>query len=140
LRAERSFMPSAVDELLRFAGPSRAVFRRAIADVRIGNLRIAKGDRVVLLLSAANRDASRFANPDCLDLKRDSSGHLSFGRGTHFCAGASLVRLALTVATTTLLDAFSVITPIGDATWLDGFAIRGLSSLPAIAQRNPVSV
>lgn len=128
LRSDRSTIPRAVEELLRFAGPSRAVFRQAASDVRIGDLDIHEGDRVVLSLSAANRDPERFANPDRLDLTRDAAGHVAFGRGTHFCAGTSMIRAATAAATAALLD-YLATRDTEHATHLDGFAIRGVTSL-----------
>ncbi|HEY9226288.1 MAG TPA: cytochrome P450 [Gemmatimonadaceae bacterium] len=125
LRADRSLMPSAVEELLRFAGPSRAVFRRATSGVNVGGAQIDAGDRVVLLLSAANRDPDRFDDPDRLNLDRDATGHLAFGRGTHFCAGAPLIRTALTAATSVLLDTSLCNGHVAHVEWIDGYAIRG---------------
>ena len=104
LREHPELVTPAVGELLRFASPSRAVFREALADVAIGGVRTRSGDRIVLMLSAANRDPVRFREPDRLDIHRASAGHLAFGAGPHACAGASLVRLAVAVATGALLS------------------------------------
>jgi cytochrome P450 len=135
LRADPSQMPRAVEELLRFAGPSRAVFRQAASDVRIGDLEIHEGDRIVLSLSAANRDPERFENPDRLDLTRDAAGHVAFGRGTHFCAGASMIRAATAAATAALID-YLATRDVERATQLDGFAIRGVTSLVVTPRRD----
>jgi cytochrome P450 len=126
--AEFDDISTAVDELLRFAGPSRAVFRRARADAQIGQAPIEAGQRVVLMLASANRDPAKFPDPDRLDFARDASDHLAFGHGSHSCVGASLVRMAVVAATNALLAVTRNVS-IVDAQWLDGFAIRAPSSL-----------
>ncbi|MGD8277960.1 MAG: cytochrome P450, partial [Gemmatimonadota bacterium] len=99
LRTEPGLTPQAVEELIRIAGPSRAVFRRAVDDVRIGQARIDAGDRVVLMLAQANRDPARFARPDEIDFDRAPAKHVAFGGGAHACSGARLTRMAVGVAT-----------------------------------------
>src|SRR5262249_10688576 len=83
VRGQPALMPGAVEELLRHSGPARAVFRRAFAEITIGQSHIQPGDRVILMLSAANHDPAQFLEPDRLDLRRDAAGHLAFGRGAH---------------------------------------------------------
>jgi cytochrome P450 len=126
---------SSIDELLRFAGPSRAVFRRAgpkgSAPLR-SDAPIAPGQRVILMLHDANRDPARFPDPDRLDLARDASGHVAFGRGSHSCVGAPVVRLAVEIATNALLEASEGHVGVRDVQWLDGFAIRAPVSLTAV--------
>ena len=140
LRAHRDerALATATNELLRFAGPSRAVFRTALAPVAFGDAVIAADDEVVLLLAQANRDPSRFPDPDGLDLQRSASGHLAFGAGTHGCVGASIVRLLLHEAMAAFVRAprtFALIDPDGgDVTWLDGFALRAPRSVPTMAR------
>ncbi|MGH9888469.1 MAG: cytochrome P450 [bacterium] len=132
LRAQPDAMTRAVEELLRFAGPSRAVFRRARRDMFIGDRPISGGETIALMLSAANRDGARFADPDRLDFERDSRGHLALGRGSHACAGAAVIRASMAIATRALLDAFTEMELASDVEWTDGFAIRGPSSLPVV--------
>jgi cytochrome P450 len=84
---------TAVDELLRFDSPIQFTARRATEDVVLGARRIAAGDKVVVLLGAANRDPERFANPDRVVVNRRPNPHLTFGSGAHVCLGAPLVRL-----------------------------------------------
>jgi cytochrome P450 len=96
-RSERSHnfgsIRTAVDELLRFDSPIQFTARRATEDVVLGARRIAAGDKIVVLLGAANRDPDRFADPDRIVLSRRMNPHLSFGSGVHVCLGAPLVRL-----------------------------------------------
>ena len=135
LRTTPNLVPRAVDELLRITSPSRAVFRCADADISIGAAKIASGERVILMISAANLDAAQFSDPTHIDPSRGSMGHLALGMGMHPCLGASLVRAALTCATTALLDATTCIELAGQVDWLDGFAIRAPTSLPVVLRR-----
>ena len=83
LRAQPGLMSQAIEELLRYAGPSRAIFRQASAPAGIGCANIRQGDRVILLLAAANRDPAQFPEPGRLDFRRGAAGHLAFGGGPH---------------------------------------------------------
>lgn len=132
LRREPATLPLAMEELLRFASPSRIVFRFAVTRLELGGVEINQGDVAQLHLAAANYDPARFPEPDRLDLRRGQSGHLAFGRGRHACAGAQLIRLATIASTRALLDIFGAIEPAGTPQWLDGAAIRGPASLPVI--------
>jgi cytochrome P450 len=134
LRADSSLLGPAVEELLRLAGPSRAVFRRAAAAAEIGAVRIAEGSRVVLLLAAANRDPARFDDPDRLSFDRADPAHLAFSRGAHFCSGAAFIRAAVAAVTRTLLDTLGR-GVAREVAWIDGFAIRGVESLVVTARR-----
>lgn len=136
LRYEPELLPQAVDELLRYAGPSRAVFRRAAAPLQVGCASIRPGQGVVLMLAAANRDPAQFPNAERLDFDRGSSGHLAFGGGSHFCAGAAVIRMAATIATAALLDRAYCIERAGEVDWIGGFAIRGPASLPVVLRRS----
>jgi cytochrome P450 len=135
LRSQPELMPNAVEELLRHASPARAVFRRALAEMAIGRASIAPGDRVILMISAANHDPARFPEPGQLDVRRDAAGHLAFGRGAHSCPGAPLIRMAVAVATDSLLSMTSAVEPVGDVEWIGGFAIRAPASLSVVLRR-----
>lgn len=92
-------LTTAVEELLRFAGPLlTATERWASADMELHGQRIMRGDLVLAGLASANRDAHRFENPDVLRLDRDPNPHLAFGKGIHYCLGAALARLEGRVA------------------------------------------
>lgn len=99
LRAHPDLMPGAIEELLRYAGIVRRVFRRATASVDLGGVRIAEGELAVLMLASANRDPEQFPDPDRLDLARPVTSHVSLGTGRNSCVGAMLIRMAASVAT-----------------------------------------
>lgn len=127
----------ATNEMMRFAGPSRAVFRSALAPLCIGANAIEAGDEVVLLLSEANRDPAAFTDPDQLDLQRAASAHLAFGAGAHGCVGAGIVRMLLHEAVAAFVRSsreFSVDASSGGVAWLDGFALRAPRAIPTIVR------
>ena len=93
-----SMIPQWVDETLRYDNSTQALMRLALEDVEMSGVTIPAGDYVLLLVGSANRDPDVFPNPDAYDVRRDTSDMLSFGRGTHFCMGASLARLEARVA------------------------------------------
>jgi len=134
LRAEPSLIGGAVEELLRHENPvNNATFRCAAEPVEIGGARISRGDPVLVALSSANRDPSRFGDPDRLDLGRDTSGHLAFGHGIHYCLGAPLARLEAEIAFSHLLARFGsmrLAVPAGSLRWRPSTLIHGLESLP----------
>ena len=137
LRARPDLLKPIVNELLRVAGPSRAVFREALADTVISGAAIRGGDRVVLMLSAANRDPLRFADPERIDHDRGRSGQLALGAGPHACAGASLVRMALEIATGVLLDRTAAVTLVNETATPEltgGFAIRVPAELMVVVR------
>ena len=107
LRAHPELLAGAVEELLRYAGIVRRVFRRATADVDLGGVRIAERELSVLMLASANRDPEQFSDPDRLDLARPASGHVALGTGRNSCVGAMLIRMAASVATAALVSRFS---------------------------------
>ena len=104
LRADLSLLPSTVEELLRYDSPvERGITRWAATDVELGGQLISRGDFVIPVIGAANRDGGRFPEADELDLARADSKHVGFGRGPHFCLGAPLARLEAEIALETLL-------------------------------------
>jgi cytochrome P450 len=107
LRAHPQLMPGAIEELLRYAGIVRRVFRRATADVDLGDVRIAQGDLAILMLASANRDPEQFPHPDRLLLARPVASHVALGTGRNGCVGAMLIRLAASVATSALTTTFA---------------------------------
>lgn len=90
-------IPTAVDELVRWVTPLHNFFRTATEDTTVGDQTIAAGDRIVLLYASGNRDEDVFVDPFHFDVTRTPNPHVGFGFGTHYCLGASLARLLLTV-------------------------------------------
>jgi cytochrome P450 len=129
LRAGRVSPESAVEELLRHDGPVQMTQRIALQDMEIGGKHIEKGDDLILLLSAANRDPAVFADPDRLDLGREPNPHLAFSYGIHACLGASLARLEAAVVLRQLAERFPHLQLDGRPKWRNTFVLRGLRSL-----------
>jgi cytochrome P450 len=119
-------LPDAVDELLRFDGPfATGLTRVATTDVVIGGVTIPRSSQVTVSLGAANRDPSRYCDPDVLQLGRDP--HVAFGHGIHYCVGARLARIEGEIAFGTLLRRFPELVLAAEPEWRDSF-IRGLAS------------
>jgi cytochrome P450 len=98
LAADRSLVPNAIEEILRYEAPSPVQARYVTRDVELYGTRIAEGSAMLLLNGSANRDKREFEDADRLDVRRKNVRHLSFGYGIHFCLGASLARLEGCVA------------------------------------------
>ena len=97
LLKEGADLDTAVEEFIRFVTPIHNMCRVATEDYDIGGETIKRGQQVLLMYSSANRDPSKFANPEKLDVARSPNHHISFGFGTHFCLGASLARLEIKI-------------------------------------------
>jgi cytochrome P450 len=97
LRADPSLVGKAVEEILRMSVPgnSSGLPRYANADIDIAGVHIHRGDAVLLVSAAANRDPDMFEQPDTFDVRRSANAHLSFGHGARYCIGASLARVEL---------------------------------------------
>ena len=130
LRADRSLLPAAVDELIRFDSPLQLFERTAREPVTISGVTVSEGAKIAALLGSANRDPAVFASPDDLDVGRDPNPHLGFGAGLHYCLGAPLARVELQVSLGVLLDRFPSWSLAGDPARRPEFVLRGLSSLP----------
>ena len=132
LRADPSLIVSAVEELLRFDSPVQRTGRDAREAVQLNGRFFAAGERVVLLVGAANRDPRQFADPDRLDIGRpNAAAHLSFAAGIHYCVGAPLARLEAQVALNALLRRAPNLRVLTDSPrWRRTFVLRGLSELP----------
>jgi cytochrome P450 len=131
LRADRSLLRTAVDELLRYDSPVQITARTAYEDIPLGDDRIAAGSTVLALLGAANRDPARFHDPDRLDVGRSEAPPLSFGSGIHHCLGAALARLEAQVVLDRVLDRFGTIELVGgQPRHRDSLTLRGLVELP----------
>lgn len=131
LLEDPSLIPSAVEELLRYESPIQHTARVAEEDFVLGGKLIRRGQSVLAVLAAGNRDPERFPNPDVLDLKRGDRGHLAFGWSTHFCFGAALARIEGQIAFSTFLRRLKNLTLASeDFVWRENLGLRGLSALP----------
>jgi cytochrome P450 len=106
LAADRSLIPNAVEEILRYEAPSPVQARYVARDVEHYEQTITEGNVMVLLNGSGNRDERRFEDPDRFDIRRQIGRHLSFGYGIHLCLGAALARLEGRVALDEVLDRF----------------------------------
>lgn len=128
-----AFAAGTVDEVLRYESSLIATYRTALRATQIRGQTIAKGEKILTLIGAGNRDPRMFDNPDSFDIGRDNAArHLSFGGGIHFCVGAELARLEGRVAFERLATRLPGLKVDTEApAWRDGFLFRGMSTLPA---------
>jgi cytochrome P450 len=130
LRQEPGLIRSAVEEVLRYDPPVHADGRLALEDIELPSGTVKQWDQPVILLPAANRDPSYFANADCFDIARTDNRHLSFGFGIHHCLGAPLARAEAQVALGYLARSFSAIELVDDPPpYKDNLVLRGVSAL-----------
>jgi pimeloyl-[acyl-carrier protein] synthase len=130
LRDNPDIAESAIEELLRFETPSQHTGRICREDTIMGGKLIKKGDAVMAVMAAGNRDPRRFADPDALDLRRTDNRHLAFGWAAHFCFGAPLARMEGRIAFTTLLRRLPELAlGEGKLSWRENLGLRGLKSL-----------
>jgi cytochrome P450 len=131
LRDRPEIMRPAIEELLRFETPSQHSARIAPADMVLGGQQIRKGQAVMAIMAAANRDPARFPDPDVLDLERTDNRHLAFGWAAHFCFGAPLARLEARIAFSALLRRLDDIALESDRIeWRTNSGLRGMIALP----------
>jgi cytochrome P450 len=134
LREDPSLIKPAVEELLRYDGPVETSTERfAKEDVVIGGTVIPRGEMVLVVIAAADRDPERFRDPDALDITRVDNRHLAFGKGIHHCLGAPLARMEGQIAIGTLLRRMPELRlkePPESLAWRPGMVLRGLQSLP----------
>ena len=135
LKADRSLLPAAVEETARWGSPVQWAGRTLTEDYRIGDTVIPRGGRALLLLASANRDPQKFTDPDEFDIHRNTTGHLAFGHGLHFCLGAHLARLETITAIDELLDQIDGMELAGPVRWGTTPAVRGPASVPVRLRR-----
>jgi cytochrome P450 family 142 subfamily A polypeptide 1 len=104
LVADRSLLPGAIEEMLRWTSPVKNMCRMLTADTEFHGTSLRAGEKIMLLFESANFDESVFENPDQFDIRRDPNSHVAFGFGTHFCLGNQLARLELRLMTDRVLD------------------------------------
>jgi cytochrome P450 len=128
-----SLITNAIEEFLRYDSSVQLTGRVALEDVELAGIEIGKGEGVLALLGAANRDPAVYPEPDRLDITRQNIRPLSFGGGIHFCIGAQLARIEAEIAIATLLrrlPGLSLDDP-DRPDWRQTFVLRGLKKLPA---------
>jgi cytochrome P450 len=128
-------LPLDVEELLRYESPATVLLRRfPTEDVDVSGVVVPRGQTVLLVVGAANRDPDAFAEPGEVRPAR-AGGHLSFGHGIHYCVAAPLARIELEIAVGTVLRRFPALRlaiPPGELRWRPSFRARGLASLPVL--------
>ncbi|MFF5077818.1 cytochrome P450 [Actinoplanes sp. NPDC000266] len=129
LRADRSLIDSAAEEMIRYDSPLHMFVRTAASDVRVGEVTIPAGSEVAALLGAANRDPLVFTDPDRFDVGRSPNPHLGFGAGLHFCLGAPLARLELRAALSALLDHAPQLSLAGEPVQRPTFVLRAYEAV-----------
>jgi pimeloyl-[acyl-carrier protein] synthase len=131
LKEDPTLVGRAIEELLRYDSPLQRNRRVVGRDLEFGGKRLQRGQLVLQLLGAANRDPAQFPDPDRLDLRRTPNAHIAFGRGIHFCLGAPLARLEAPIAINTILRRMPGLRLDTDRVewWREHGMFRGLKSL-----------
>ncbi|MEU1629987.1 cytochrome P450 [Streptomyces sp. NPDC020096] len=130
LREDRSLLPGAVEEMLRWWTPVLHIRRTATADTELGGVRIRAGEKVVVYFCSANRDERVFTEPDSFDIGRVPGDHLSFGHGPHFCLGAQLARAQMREMFAAVLDRLGEVELAGEPRRLRSNFQNGVKHLP----------
>lgn len=130
LQQEPDLLPSAVRELLRYESPVQYTGRRVSTDLELHGTKLCKGDLVLPLIGAANRDPSRYSRPDVLDIQRSEGNALSFGSGAHVCLGAALTRMEVELVFEQILKCWPNLRLMETyPSWIDKPVYRGLTTL-----------
>ncbi len=129
LRQDPALLDTAIDELLRYDSPVQLDGRYLLEDVEIGGKKLRAGEQVVAAVGAANRDPAAFSHPETLDVGRKEKSHISFGRGIHYCLGASLAVLEARIAFATVLKQFSSIRLAAEPEHRPQVVLRGVEAL-----------
>jgi cytochrome P450 len=133
LRSDRSLVPTAVDEMLRWTSPVVSFMRTATRDSELGGTSIREGEPVLMLYASANRDECQFGpSADRFDVGRAPNQHVAFGFGTHFCIGATLARIEGRVLLEELLDRFETVELAGDVQRSNSGVIAGVKQAPLV--------
>lgn len=130
LRADPGLAARAGEELLRYDGPSGAQVRIVQVEHELHGKTLKPGDRVFIMLNAANRDPRAYPDPDRVDLGRDGVAHLTFGFGMHICLGFPLARLEGEIAIPAVAQRFRRIEFAGEPEWINSMVFRGMKRMP----------
>lgn len=130
LRADPGLVESAVEEMLRFDGPTGAVVRIVDQPILLHGHQLKPGERIFAMVNAANHDPRKFIDPETFDIARSPNRHLTFNHGAHFCLGAPLARLEAQLAFTSLLAAFGDVRLTGETPkYMDTIVMRGVREM-----------
>ena len=129
LRDHPDLLDSAIDELLRYDSPVQFIIRVVLEDMEFQGRRFRAGQKVLILVGAANRDPKVFSDPWMLDIGREEESHISFGRGIHYCLGSPLALLEARAAFAGLLARFSSIQLVSEPEFRDQIVLRGVENL-----------
>lgn len=134
LLANPDLIDCAIEEVMRFDGPTNALVRVVAQDHEFYGKQLNQGERVFVLVNSANRDPRAFEAPEIFDIRREQNRHLTFGQGIHVCMGAKLAREEGKVALQALLNRFPnmVLDPEDRPDWIDAMVPRGMSRLPVV--------
>jgi cytochrome P450 len=134
VRSDRSLIPQAIEEAVRWEPPLLVITRVATCDTELAGVHIPAGSTVMPMLGAANRDDERYADPDRFDIFRSARPHIGFGYGVHVCLGMHLARLEMRVALNLLFDRLPNLRldPEGDDPHIRGQVFRSPTSLPVL--------
>jgi cytochrome P450 len=137
LQDRREALTPAIDEILRYESPVQRLRRVVSENVELGGAVLRKGQPAEVVVGSANRDESKWQEPDVFDIMRTPFPHLAFGKGIHFCIGAALARLEGTIALNEVLNRFPGLElPLGwEPTWATTTNLRTLKSLPIKVSR-----
>jgi cytochrome P450 len=129
LNADRTLLPAALEELIRYEPPLHGLFRTVTKPVEIGGAQLQAGDHVLVSYASANRDEVQFSDPDTIDFHRTSNRHVGFGLGPHRCVGIHLARVEMLVALEQILDRMRDIRLDGEIENQEVY-VRGPISMP----------
>lgn len=133
LRDNPALLSSAVEECLRYDSPVQFTARSARQTTEIGEKKVYKGQSVMLMLGAANRDPAVFAAPDTFDISRQNNRHLAFGHNIHYCIGAPVARLELLVVFETLMKRLPSLRLADEQlVWNENLSFHGVKKLPVL--------
>ena len=133
LRSDPSLMETAIEEFLRYESPIQVDTRLISEDVELRGRSLRKGQAVMMVRGAANRDPAQFPDPDRFDVGRQNNRHVAFGWGIHFCLGAPLARVEARIAVKTLLERLPNMRLENDQMdWWENMTLRSLRSMPVV--------
>ncbi len=135
LREQPALLGAFLEEVLRYEPPFRGHYRHVVNDTELCGTELPAGSRLLLLWGAANRDPSHFVDPGEFRLDRPAGkGHITFGKGIHFCVGAALARLEARVVLGQLLERTSAIAAAETGRWLSSLLVRRLERLQLLCE------